>query len=182
MGVLRHAAATIEATMARRPHPAMVLIATVAIAGCGTRVRSELHALSSTTTVPRTTVPASTTTIDAAAATAQITKNWETFFNAATPLVQREALLEDGTTYEQALTAASKNQFYAQASATVSEVQLTSPTQASVTYDILVGGNPALKGSTGTAVFQGTVWKVSGQTFCGLVSAIGQDQKFPGCS
>ena len=175
----RHASRVVTAAVA--------LLASVAAAGCGTRVRSELTALSSTT-LPRTTtlppttsstVPATTTTLDVATVTAQITMNWETFFNAATPLAQRQAALENGTNYEAALIAASKNPFYAEASAKVSKVQLTGPTQAAVTYDVLVSGSVKLANSTGTAVLQGNVWKVSDQSFCGLVTiAI---PNIPGC-
>ncbi len=37
-------------------------------------------------------------------------------------------------------------------------------------YDILVGGTPALKNQTGTAVYQNGTWKVGVASFCGLLT------------
>jgi hypothetical protein len=45
-----------------------------------------------------------------------------------------------------------------------------SPTQAKVTYSILIGGSPALSNQTGTAVLQGGTWKVGLASFCGLLA------------
>jgi hypothetical protein len=179
--------------MARRPHPGPIafatvaLLTTVAIAGCGTRVRSELSALSSTTLLPAattsSTLPATTTTVDVAAATAQITSNWEAFFNAQTPLAKRESLLENGAQYEQAFAIASQNQFYAKASAQVVQVQLNAPGQAKVTYNLLVSGHEVVPNATGAAVLQGGVWKVSDQSFCGLATlSVSTGTTVPGCS
>ena len=56
-----------------------------------------------------------------------------------------------------------------EATAKVTKVTVTSPTQATVTYSILVGGQPALSGKTGIAVLQGGTWKVGLASFCGLL-------------
>lgn len=56
------------------------------------------------------------------------------------------------------------------ASAKVTKVTVTSPTQAKVTYDILVSGTPALSGKTGVAVKQDGTWKVGVASFCGLLA------------
>lgn len=56
------------------------------------------------------------------------------------------------------------------ASAKVTKVTVTSPTQAKVTYDILVGGQPALSGKSGVAVKQDGTWKVGVASFCGLLT------------
>ncbi len=148
----------------------LVILVAAFAGGCGTRVRSQLSALSPTTSAP--TVPASTTT--STTVPPQIATNWETFFNGRTPLAQRVALLENGPQYEQAIITASKNPLQAQATAKVTSVKLTAPDRATVTYDVLV-----LKGSTGIAVLQDGVWKVSDQSFCGLVSLEGIP--IPGC-
>ena len=42
--------------------------------------------------------------------------------------------------------------------------------QATVKYDILLGGTPALKNQTGTAVNQNGTWKVGVASFCGLLT------------
>jgi len=149
----------------------VVLVAAFA-GGCGTRVRSQLSALSPTTSAPTVLPPSSTST--STTVPPQIATNWETFFNGRTPLAQRVALLENGPQYEQAIITASKNPLQAQATAKVTSVKLTAPDRATVTYDVLV-----LKGSTGIAVLQDGVWKVSDQSFCGLVSLEGIP--IPGC-
>ena len=56
------------------------------------------------------------------------------------------------------------------ASAKVTKVTVTSPSQAAVTYSILVGGNPALTGQKGTAVLVGGTWKVGLTSFCSLLT------------
>jgi hypothetical protein len=47
---------------------------------------------------------------------------------------------------------------------------MTSPTQATVVYDIVVSGSPVLSGQKGTAVLEGSTWKVGVSSFCGLVT------------
>jgi hypothetical protein len=41
---------------------------------------------------------------------------------------------------------------------------------ATVTYDILVSGTPALKNQTGVAVYENGTWKVGVTSFCGLLT------------
>jgi hypothetical protein len=57
-----------------------------------------------------------------------------------------------------------------QASAQVTSLTLTSPTQAAVKYNILLSGSPVLKNQTGTAVYEGGIWKVGDASFCGLLT------------
>jgi len=165
-------------------------VALILTSGCGTRVPDRLRALSTyaatsttapATTAPATTAPATTTgTIDAAAARAEITANWETFFRAASTIAERESLLENGSQYVAALTQRSKDPLQAQASAKVTAVQVTGPDRATVTYDVSLNGNVALPGAQGIAVLQDGVWKVSAQSFCSLVS-LGATGPIPGC-
>jgi hypothetical protein len=49
-------------------------------------------------------------------------------------------------------------------------VTIESPTQAKVTYSILVGGTPELKNQPGIAVNQAGTWKVGDQSFCALLT------------
>jgi hypothetical protein len=49
-------------------------------------------------------------------------------------------------------------------------VTVTSPTQAKVTYSVLLGGTPALKNQPGVAVLQNGIWKVGDQSFCALLT------------
>ena len=52
----------------------------------------------------------------------------------------------------------------------VTAVKVTSPTRATVTYDILIGGKPALSNQTRTAAYQGQTWKVGDGSFCQLLA------------
>jgi hypothetical protein len=57
-----------------------------------------------------------------------------------------------------------------QATAKVTKVTVTSPTQAKVTYTILLSGSPVLKNQAGVAVLQDGTWKVGLASFCGLLA------------
>lgn len=135
------------------------------------------------TTAPATTAPGSTppTTVDAAAAIAEITANWQTFFHAGTPLADRQALLEDGAQYEQALTIRSADPLQAQASAVVRSVTLTDATHAHVVFDVMLGDTVALPAAEGDAILQDGTWKVRAESFCALI-LLGATEPIPGCS
>ena len=47
---------------------------------------------------------------------------------------------------------------------------MVSPSQAKVTYSILIGGQSALANQAGVAVYQGGTWKVGLASFCGLLT------------
>ncbi len=47
---------------------------------------------------------------------------------------------------------------------------ITSPTQAKVTYNVLLGTTPALTNQSGVAVYQDGTWKVGDASFCGLLA------------
>jgi hypothetical protein len=144
---------------------------------------------SSSSSVAETTVPATTTatttvpvtTVDPAAAKAEIKANWEKFFNAKSTLEERSALLQDSAKYAQALATLVQDPRMKSASAAVKGVELTGPDQATVTYDVLLNGAPALTNSSGIAAFQGGGWKVSGESFCALAT-LGSTTPVPGCS
>ncbi|MEP6661587.1 MAG: hypothetical protein ABJD24_16860 [Acidimicrobiales bacterium] len=132
-----------------------------------------------TTTAPLTTAPASTTTtIDAKTA---IAANWEEFFSPSETVQQREALLENGASYEQALVQRSQDPRQATAKAKVKSVELTPPDRSTVTYDVYLGDTVALPDAQGFAVLQDGVWKVSGESFCALMTLASTDP-VPGCS
>jgi len=146
----------------------------------------------SSTSAPETTAPATTTTIiatttvpvttvDPAAAKAEIKANWEKFFNPKSTIEERSALLQDSAKYAQALAVLVQDPRMKSASAAVKGVELTGPDQATVTYDVLLNAAPALANSSGIAVLQDGVWKVSGESFCAL-AALGSTTPVPGCS
>ncbi|WP_426403313.1 hypothetical protein ACN9M0_07285 [Streptomyces sp. R-07] len=110
---------------------------------------------------------------DPAAAKAQITKNWTAFFDPNTPVAEKVKLLENGEQMRPVLGAFAGDKNAAMTSAKVTGIEFTSATDANVTYDLLVGGAPALPGSQGTSILQNDTWKVSVKTLCGLVELSG---------
>ena len=56
------------------------------------------------------------------------------------------------------------------ASAKVTAVSVTSPTKATVKYDIFLAGKPALTNQAGQAVYQDGTWKVGDASFCALLA------------
>ncbi|MFJ5831348.1 hypothetical protein [Streptomyces sp. NPDC093089] len=116
---------------------------------------------------------------DPVAAKGEITKNWTAFFDPKTPVAEKAALLENGEQMRPVLAAFAGDRNAALTSAKVTGIAFTSATDANVTYDLLVGGNPALSGSQGTSILQDGTWKVSVKTLCGLVELSGVT--VPGC-
>ncbi|MER5891123.1 hypothetical protein ABT160_45545 [Streptomyces sp. NPDC001941] len=117
---------------------------------------------------------------DPAAAKAQVEKNWTTFFDPKATTEQKAGVLEDGDVMRPLLAAFGGDKNAARSSAKVTAVDFTSATEAAVTYDLMVGGNPALPGSKGTSVLQGGTWKVSVKSLCALVKLSG-NAAAPGC-
>ena len=133
---------------------------------------------------PTTKSSAPTTT--AASDEGQIRAAFLAFFDGATPGIDKKvALLENGEKYRQMLLDAGANAQFQKLTANVRSVQMTpdsgcaalgvaSPC-ASVTFDLLVGGFPALAAHQSPAAKIGGVWKVAAKAWCDVV-AIGGDQ------
>jgi len=105
------------------------------------------------------------------AAVAAITANWKTVFNGKASIPSRLALVQDGPQVAAFVEAQAKTSFGAAATgstATVSSVTITSPSQATVHYEVLLLGTPLLKNQVGTAIYLDGVWKVAIASFCGL--------------
>ncbi|MFG2879992.1 hypothetical protein ACGFYU_34105 [Streptomyces sp. NPDC048337] len=156
---------------------AALLAAVPALAGCSSDSGNDGGAASPSVSAPG--APTGTGPADPAAAKAQIEKNWVVFFGPKTSMEERVKVLENGETLQPLLAGFAADPMAAKSSAKVTEVVFTSPTEARVTYDLLVGDTPALPGSKGTAVLQDGVWKVSVKTLCGLVELSGNAA--PGC-
>lgn len=118
---------------------------------------------------------------DRAAAEEEVKKNWTTFFDPRTSTDEKVKVLENGEALRPALTAFSGDRNAAQASAEVTDVRFTSETEATVTYDLMVGGNTALPGAKGTAVLDDGTWKVSQKALCALVELSPDARAVPGC-
>jgi hypothetical protein len=147
---------------------AVALLAAISLTACGSSTHASTAA-QPTTPAPTASAPTSTGS-GAAADVATITKNWEAFFNAATPTAQRVALLQNGSAFASVIQGQAGSGLASAATAKVSAVTVTSPTQATVTYAILLAGTPALTGQTGTAIKDDGQWKVSDSSFCALLT------------
>ena len=140
----------------------------VGIAACGS---SNNSGSSPSTTAPATSAPATSASAAASgSAAATITHNWEKFFNAKTPVAQRVALLQNGSAFASVIRAQAGSGLASTASSKVSKVIVTSSSQATVKYSILVSGATALSNQTGVAVLQDGTWKVGLASFCGLLT------------
>ncbi|MFF1477984.1 hypothetical protein ACFVYD_10460 [Streptomyces sp. NPDC058301] len=158
---------------------AAVLVLCPAAAACSDSGGGAGKSPSPTATAPANS-PAPDRPADPVAAKALITKNWTTFFDPRASTDAKVKVLENGEALRPLLTAFGDDKNAAQSSAQVTAVDFTSPTEAAVTYDLLVGGSPALPGAKGTAVYQDQTWKVSVRTLCALVRLSG-NAAAPGC-
>ncbi len=145
------------------------------VAACGSSGSSSSSAPSSTTSSAPSPAPSSASASASAAASGggaaekAIAASWVAFFNPKTPVAQRVSLLQDGSQFASIIKAQAGSALASTASAKVTKVTLTSSTQAAVTYSILVAGQTALPNQSGTAVLQGSTWKVGVASFCGLL-------------
>ena len=149
--------------------PALGLVFALAITACSS---SGSSSSSTATSAPAATTSAATASSSAAAggsAVAQITANWEAFFNPATPNSKRVLLLENGAQFASAISAFSASPLAQSVSSKVDSVSLTSATKANVKYDLTAAGTSVATGQTGTSVLQNGVWKVGDDVFCGLL-------------
>ncbi|MBJ3812831.1 hypothetical protein [Streptomyces flavofungini] len=118
---------------------------------------------------------------DPVAAEKQVRTNFEKFFDPATSLRDKEAVLEDGPKMRAVLQGFSGDERGKQVGAKVGKVEFTSATEADVTYALTLKGATALPTASGTAVNQDDTWKVSVKTLCALVKLSGNASPGPGC-
>ena len=143
---------------------------TVTLAACGSSAPGSAGTSAPAGTSSAATSPDTSTGASApAGSAAAIAANWEAFFNAKTPDSKRVKLLQDGPVFASVIKSQSGSGLAALATAKVTNVTVNSPTQATVKYNILVGGTPELKNQTGTAVLENGTWKVGLASFCGLL-------------
>jgi hypothetical protein len=133
--------------------------------------------------VEKTTSAPATAPADPAAATSEIKQNWAKFFDPKTPAKDKLAVLENGDRMGPVLQAFNGDQRGRQVQAKVTKVEFTSPTRATVTYDLTLQGATALPNASGTSVQQNGTWKVSVNTLCALVGMSGNASAsaLPGC-
>jgi len=153
------------------------LAAVAAVTACSSSGSAKPGASASTPVTPPTSAAPATAAPSASpsggstsAAAAQIKTNWETFFNPKTPVTERVNLLQNGATFASIIQAQAGSPLASSATSSVTAVTVESPTQAKVTYSILVAGTPALKNQPGVSVYQNGTWKVGDQSFCALLT------------
>lgn len=118
---------------------------------------------------------------DPAAAKAEITKNWEAFFNAKTSTSERLKLLQNGQVLAPAIGVLSQSSRGQAASSTVTSVTFTSASTARVGYTISLGGRVVLPNGTGGSVLDNGTWKVGTKSLCGLLALVASGKAIPGC-
>jgi hypothetical protein len=144
----------------------------LAVTACGSSGSSASQPSSppSSSTGPATPSATPSTSAAGSAAESEIEANWAAFFSASTPVAKRVTLLQNGQVFATVIKAQASSALASSATSKVSKVTIESPTQAKVTYSILVGGQPALSNQAGVAVKQNGVWKVGDASFCGLLT------------
>lgn len=118
---------------------------------------------------------------DPAAAKKEVKENWEKFFDPATSLRDKEAVLENGSKMRKVLESFSGDERGRQVGTKVSKVEFTSGTEADVTYALSLKGATVLPRSSGKSVKQDGAWKVSVASLCSLVKLSGNASPGPGC-
>jgi len=169
--------------------PVLGLALALAVSACSSSSSSSSSAASSpvsssapVSSAPVSSAPASSSSSGNSAAVAEITANWEKFFNASTPLSQRVALLQNGSSFSSAIDSFSKLPLANGIGAKVTGVTVTSATMATVTYSIVSGSTTLLGGQSGTAVFQDGMWKVGDASLCNLFKLIPGGSEPAACS
>ena len=157
--------------------PALGLALAVTVVSCSSS--SSTSATTSSSSAPAASSPAATSAAPSSSSTgsssgavAQITANWEKFFNSSTPTSEKVSLLQNGSVFAGAINDMAKLPLASGIGAKVTKVVVNSSTKATVTYDITSGGTSLLSGQTGTAVYQGGIWKVGDASLCGLFKLV----------
>ncbi|MER7582444.1 hypothetical protein [Kitasatospora sp. NPDC097691] len=121
---------------------------------------------------------------DPAAAKTAITTNWEKFFDPATPIADKAALLQGGDALLPVLQGFSQDPRVGQVQAKVTDVSFTDASTATVTYSLSLQGTVVEPSASGQAVLENGTWKVSRSTLCGLLTQAGgaSGTPIPGCS
>ncbi len=154
--------------------PALSLVLVTAISACSSSASSSSSSSAASTAASTAASSAAASTPAASGgsgnAVSEITTNWNTFFNPSTSNSRREQLLENGAKFSAAISAFSSSPLAAAVTSKVDSVTVTSPTAATVTYDLSAMGTTVASGASGNSVLQDGTWKVGDSVFCGLLS------------
>ena len=150
--------------------PALGLVLVAAVSACSSGGSSSSSSTPATT--PASSSVSSTATANSSgtsSAVAAITTDWTEFFSSSTPNSKRVQLLQNGSDFSSAITAFAASPLASAVTSKVDSVTLTSPTEATVKYDLTAAGTTVASGQSGTAVLQDGTWKVGDDVFCSLL-------------
>jgi purine-cytosine permease-like protein len=153
--------------------PALALTLAAAVAACSSSSSPSSSSSTGATSAPASSAPASSAPASSSgnsAAVAQITANWEKFFNSSTPNSERVTLLQNGSAFSGAMS--SLISLAPGLGATVTNVTLNSATSATVKYNLTAGGTSLLPNQTGQALLENGVWKVGDASLCSLIKLV----------
>ena len=157
--------------------PALGLVLVTAMAACSSGSSSSSSVATTPTSIAASTSASATTSATPAAsgggsssAVAEITTNWNAFFNPSTPNSKRVQLLQNGSQFTAAISAFAASPLAAAVTSKVDSVTLSSATTAKVKYDLSAMGATVATGASGTSVLQDGTWKVGDEVFCGLLT------------
>jgi len=155
--------------------PALAVALALAVAACSSS-SSPSGSSAPAASAPASSAPASSapaSSLNTATAAAEITANWEKFFNSSTPVAEKVTLLQHGSVLEPAIKAFDSLPLASGIGAKVTNVTMNSATSATVTYDLTgPGGSSLLPNQKGTAVYENGTWKVGTASLCGLLKLI----------
>ena len=154
--------------------PALALALALAVAACSSSSSSATPPASSASAASPSAPAASSAAPSSPSAAggnakAQITANWEAFFNGQTSAAKKISLLQNGQKFAAVINAQAGSGLASSAGAKVTAVVVNSATSATVSYDITLSGATALANQTGTAVYEDGIWKVGDVSFCQLL-------------
>jgi purine-cytosine permease-like protein len=153
--------------------PALGLALAATVAACSSTSSSPATTSSSSAPASSSASATASSAASGSAAIAQITANWEKFFDASTPTADKVKLLQNGTVFEPAIKAFASFPLANGITAKVTNVTIDSATKAAVTYNLTAaGGSALLSGQKGVAVYQDGTWKVGDASLCGLFKLI----------
>ncbi len=104
------------------------------------------------------------------AATQTALANFNKFFNLSTSMTERQALLQNGSQFAQAMNSEFSQLSNESLSVVVNSSSLTSASTLNLNYTIELNGQPVLKDQSGEMLKINGTWVVSDSTLCTLLS------------
>lgn len=123
-----------------------------------------------TSTDTGSSAPAGSAPSDTAAAAQQVTELYTKYFDSTVPASTKTDLVQNGAKMNALVAALAQAATTAKSSVKVNSVSFTTPTHATVSFDILLNGAPALPNAQGQALLDSASgkWQVADVTLCTL--------------